>query len=462
MLYKKGVNLVEIIMATTVFSIVVFTFVTALSYGMESIVFAGDRNKATFLAEEGLEAVRNIKDSDFDNLSDGTYGIDDDGSVWSLSGSSDVNGGFTREVVLTELSPEVYEVESTVTWDQSALRPGEVSIVSRLSNWVVSTVVGIGDWSIPLLDSENSFPGSGNGWKIDVVDDYAYLVMRNSSPDFFVVDVSDTLNPVTVSSLSVTGSLRDIKVSNGYAYIASTSNGSEILVYDVSNPSSPFLVDTLNLPGNDNAWAIEVDQSGNRLYVVRQSGSDDFVVVDISDPTDLDVIADTNIVDSARDLYINGNFAFVGGTSNSQDVVVVYIGFPTFVFLTATANIPGNADIDTITGFDNYLILGDSSGFVKIYDISNPYAPSFVSSIDVDDDVNDFMLGNNNQYLWLGSDENSGEVQILDITDVNNPSILGVYNLDGDINGVFYDGDKDRFFGVGENNSQELVILRPS
>lgn len=462
MLYKKGVNLVEIIMATTVFSIVVFTFVTALSYGMESIVFAGDRNKATFLAEEGLEAVRNIKDSDFDNLSDGTYGVDDDGSVWSLSGSSDVNGEFVRELTLSALSPEVYEVTSTVTWDQSALRPGEVSIVSRLSNWVVSTVVGIGDWSIPLLDSENSFPGIGNGWKIDVVDDYAYFVMRNSSPDFFVVDVSDTLNPVTVSSLSVTGNLRDIKVSNGFAYIASTSNSSEILAYNVSNPSSPFLVDTLNLPGNDNAWAIEVDESSDRLYVVRQSGSADFVVVDISDPTDLNVIADTNIVDSARDLYINGDFAFVGGTSNSQDVVVVYIGFPTFVFLTATANIPGNADIDTITGFDDYLILGDSSGFVKIYDISNPYAPSFVSSIDVDDDVNDFMLGNNNQYLWLGSDENSGEVQVLDITDVNNPSILGVYNLDGDINGVFYDGDKDRFFGVGEDNSQELVILRPS
>ena len=110
MLYKKGVNLVEIIMATTVFSIVVFTFVTALSYGMESIVFAGDRNKATFLAEEGLEAVRNIKDSDFDNLSDGTYGVDDDGSVWSLSGSSDVNGEFVRELTLSALSPEVYEV----------------------------------------------------------------------------------------------------------------------------------------------------------------------------------------------------------------------------------------------------------------------------------------------------------------------------------------------------------------
>jgi hypothetical protein len=44
-------------------------------YSTAAISTSGDRVRAVLLAEEGLEAVRSIRDTGFRNLVDGTYGL---------------------------------------------------------------------------------------------------------------------------------------------------------------------------------------------------------------------------------------------------------------------------------------------------------------------------------------------------------------------------------------------------
>jgi Tfp pilus assembly protein PilV len=456
--HKVGASLVELIMAMTVFSMVVFTLVTSIIYGLESVSLAGDRVRAVLLAEEGLEAARNIKDEDFANLSAGTFGVSQSGGVWTLSGTSDTTDDFIREVDLVALDANTYEVTSRVAWTQSVLRSGEIELVSRLTNWFVESLIG--NWSTPILDSELNLSGSGNGWKIQVDGNYAHIVRSSGSPDYVIVDVSNPALPLVVGNAVVPGGLRDIRISGNYAFITSTDNSREILVYDISIPALPVQVDTLNLSGSTNGYAL--DLVGDVLHVVRQGSSVQYLTIDISDPTNISVLDSVNASGSSRDIEIAGDYAFVGSNSNPVEIEIFDISNPSNIQYETGYNLSGNADADTLEVIDDVLVVGRSNGDVYIMDVSDIYAASLYSVFDAEDDVNDMDVGNDGNYLFIGTDENPAEMQIIDITDRSAPFLVGTFDADGDINGVYYDSSTDRFYGVGEDNSQELVILEPS
>src|SRR3989344_4346641 len=87
--YTRGFSVVEVLLSSTVFILLVTALVGAYLYGEESTMLGGNRERATMLAEEGLEATRNIRDAAFSSLSDGTFGLATTSNEWNLSGSSD-------------------------------------------------------------------------------------------------------------------------------------------------------------------------------------------------------------------------------------------------------------------------------------------------------------------------------------------------------------------------------------
>ena len=132
---KPGFSLIEVILATAVFSLLVTALVGITSYGEESAVIAGDRARAAFLADEGLEVIRNLKSDSFLNLPDGTYGLLLSDGRWYLSGSEDITGIFTRQVTVTTFAPDRLEVTVRVSWPETLQRTGEVSLVAQFANW---------------------------------------------------------------------------------------------------------------------------------------------------------------------------------------------------------------------------------------------------------------------------------------------------------------------------------------
>ncbi|PJE77099.1 hypothetical protein COV05_00620 [Candidatus Uhrbacteria bacterium CG10_big_fil_rev_8_21_14_0_10_48_16] len=143
-----GFSLVEVILSTSIFVLLITALIGSYLYGQESTMLAGNRARATFLAEEGLEAVRNIRDADFINISSGTYGLAISGNQWILSGSSDVNGLFTRTLTITDIDSNRKDVLSTVSWQQNASRSGSVTVATRVTRWQDSA---------PPVDSCNGY-----------------------------------------------------------------------------------------------------------------------------------------------------------------------------------------------------------------------------------------------------------------------------------------------------------------
>ena len=128
----RGFSLIEVVAAAGIFLLLVTGFVSALSLTRRSALNAGNRGRALFLAEEGLEAVRNIRDERFANLADGDYGLAALNGVYGFTPAADVTGIFTRAVVITSVDATTKEIASTVTWPKNFGRPGQVSLTTYL------------------------------------------------------------------------------------------------------------------------------------------------------------------------------------------------------------------------------------------------------------------------------------------------------------------------------------------
>ena len=136
---QAGMSLVEVLLAVAIFAVLVSGVIGAIIYGQESTAVAGARERATKIAEEGIEAVRNIRDSSYSNLPvDGTYGLAISGGVWTLSGTSDVTDVFTRSVTLATVDSRTRNITVNVTWSQTIQRTGTISLNTYLTNWITN------------------------------------------------------------------------------------------------------------------------------------------------------------------------------------------------------------------------------------------------------------------------------------------------------------------------------------
>ena len=141
---RDGFLLVEVILASSLFVLFLTAFTGVYYYGLQSSAISGDRGRASMYAEEGQEAVRSIKNTNFANVTNGTYGLLYSNNTWGLSGSQDVSGIFTRQVTITPIDANRKNIMVTISWQQTPSRTGSVTTSSRITNWKSIINLGIG------------------------------------------------------------------------------------------------------------------------------------------------------------------------------------------------------------------------------------------------------------------------------------------------------------------------------
>jgi len=95
--------------------------------------------QANFLAEEGMEAVRSIRDNSWDDLSAGSYGLTISNNNWIFQGTeedvSDQLQTGVRKIIIEEVAPNRKKITSQVGWQFAKLRPQEIQLITYLTNW---------------------------------------------------------------------------------------------------------------------------------------------------------------------------------------------------------------------------------------------------------------------------------------------------------------------------------------
>jgi Tfp pilus assembly protein PilV len=148
---KRGMSIVEIILASGLFVIVATSIVTLILQSYVSNRESSEQTVATQFASEGLEAARSIRNQAYGFLATTTgAGVAIVNSVWAISGTSSTFDKYTRVMVVSStqrdangnivasggtIDPDTRKVISTVTWPRSPSLTDSVSLTDYFTNW---------------------------------------------------------------------------------------------------------------------------------------------------------------------------------------------------------------------------------------------------------------------------------------------------------------------------------------
>lgn len=138
----KGQTLVELLIAIGIFVIVVSGLAYFILDSYVSGRLAEEIIIANFLAEEGLEAARSIRDNDWSALDVGEHGLVIAGNNWVFSGSeedvSSLLGKGKRKIIIEELSPadpDRKKITSRISWEFTPARIQNIQLVTYFTNF---------------------------------------------------------------------------------------------------------------------------------------------------------------------------------------------------------------------------------------------------------------------------------------------------------------------------------------
>ena len=455
---SRAFSVLEVIVAVSIFALLVASIAGALAFSQDSVAMSSSKPKAIYLAEEGLEAVRNIRDDDYTNLVDGTYGLDLSSGQWEFTGTPDVTDDFlTRQVVISSVETNVKQVEVKVSWLKRSGTELNVTMTTYLTNWRLYT--SNDPWVNPVLAGYLDLSGIHDGFKVTTVGDYTYLVRDNGNPDFKILNTLNEAVPTTSSQLNLTGTPQDIKVSGNYAYVATTDNNQELQIISISNPAAPSVVATYNASGNTDA--VGLCTAGNYVYVLRSDTTADFIILDVTNPLVPVLRSTLNLTGGGKDCVVIGNYVYVSSFGDTNELISVNVTNPVAPSVVGTLNLSGTFDGLAIDGTGTTVFVGESNGNVASIDITNPAVPVLLGNYSALASVNDISLDTTNKFLFIASSEATKEFQIVNYTNPASMTQVGFFDLSGVLNGVFYYPTKNRAYGVGGADTQEFVILKP-
>lgn len=310
---RKGSLLIDALLATSIFGVLILAFSSGIMQGQLGTVEGSNRIRALYLAEEGLEAVKWVRDKvdgagdniGYDELFgsspgyalDTAHGIKLVSNDWEMQDSTPttIDGFFTRSIRFTDYFGDSNKrlVESIVSWE-GMKGWNNIVLTSTLSNWQVDPPPPAPEWGVPYVKtSASDFMGQYNDVVID--GDKVY-VADSGMADVQIYDISDLENPLPAPiGMGLFVSTFNLALQGDYLYVGTNDiNGELKIVYDPGGGSQA--ITSVNLAGT--VQVNTVDIVDNRLFVTRsQDGTGpELYVFDISSDPSLSTVSNPPIL----------------------------------------------------------------------------------------------------------------------------------------------------------------------
>lgn len=423
---KQGQSLVEVLVAISIFLTTVGS-VALVVYGGQSIsIDSENAGRAGEYAKEGVEAIKSIRNQNWNSLTDGTYGAVYSGGAWSLQGTSNSDDIFTRELKIETIDANTKIATTSVKWSTDPTRTQKIEIVEKLHNW-----------NNPAQGSCKIGPLTGN-W---------------ASPQ---VLGSGDLGP------GVSGT--DVVVKLPYAFMsgtASTANKPDVFAFDVSNPAIPTLLDSNDIGANGiNSLFIK----GDYLYAASPNDSKELIIFNISNPSNILEVGSYNLSGSADGLsvYVFGNTAAVGREdSASYELAFFNVSIPASPTLISQITTGGDVNDFAATSDKLYVVSEESDEDIWVYNISDPLNPSLITTYDITGETADLSIFIEESSgapvnLLVGNEED--ELVTIGATSTGNFYVRDRINLLGDVNDIVCVAGNLAFLSTGNSNKEFIII----
>ena len=470
---KSAFAVIEVLLAIAVFVMSATSIIYLLVDASSSNQQGKDRFFASTMAEVGLEAARNIRDSGWTNLTTGNHGIALQNGKLAFAGASDTDGSgrFTRQVSVSTVSADKMLVTSTVSWRSPMLQPLTISFSTFLENWS-KTIALPASWDKPTIISTFAINAEVND--IFSVGNYVFLVTNNvagSAPEFFIVDAQNPAAPNLVGSCDIGDTVNAIYVAGNYAYLATNSNSGELTIVNISNPTSPQVAARVDTPGSQNG--LSVFALGNYAYIGTEKNysNSEFYIYDVTDPQHPSgYVGKFELNANGRAIYVSGDFAYVGTNDDSREIIIINISSKTLPkAVQSPYNNPGSADVnDLFVNNGTIYFVTDQNGssnpnFVILYANTTSYLGSVIYTLTGQYHASDSIRGlapdlANNQ-IFLATQITNKEFTIMNIANPAAPTEKTTIDLPDRAVGVTYNGAYA--FVADAASGQELIIIGP-
>jgi hypothetical protein len=178
-------------------------------------------------------------------------------------------------------------------------------------------IVDISNIDAPTLVKQFSILGNTQkGRSLDPVGQTLYFGTEGSATkEFYVIDVSNYLNPTIKGSVSIGNDVNGVQVVGHYAYLASDVDGKEMVIVNVTTSTSPVVVSRTDVPGPQHAEVVWYDANTDRAYVGRQTNAGvntpEVAVYDVTNKAAPVLVGSMEVPVDVNTLITVGNLLFV-------------------------------------------------------------------------------------------------------------------------------------------------------
>lgn len=500
---KSGFSLVEILLAICIFAI----FTIGIAYlsldTLDRDSRATQSNEALFYAQDGIEAVRNIRDKNYLFLTNGDHGLNFENNKWSFGLAPEIVDDFyERTVTISDVyrdadgnistegdifDPDTKKVDIKIEWLQKGVIPRSATLTEYISNWrgddwITTTCeefnTGIIDQTVVQdtagppenncgvilaeIEAESEFYSSADvgkhGYDVDVDGNYAYLATNDDKKGLNVINVTNRSAPTIISSLDISGKGKYVKKDGNYAYVSTNDPKKGLAIVDVTNPASPISEKNIDMGYEGNG----MDIKDNYLYMGIDKISYGFLIYDVTSKT-APVLKDSiDFSDAVHTVKIDGNDAYVGLYDDNTGLRVLDISNPLSV--TQISSLGVGEEVNTIAISGNLLFLGtetegggddDGSNSLKVVDVSNPQQPVLLTSVNTGGEIQDLTISGS--YLYAAIDRPQSGLAAVNISNPYSPYLA--YTMDIGGKGMGIDSDENYVYVATDTANRGLVIV---
>lgn len=405
-------------------------------------------------AQEGIEAVRNIRDGNFLLLTNGDHGLSFSNDRWSfIEAPEDIDGFYSRRIIIEDVyrdsfgniatdgtfDPDTKKITAEVYWNLRGVFPRTASLYTYLSNWrgedlIHTTCSEFNMGTFSNTESQTSNPPPTDNCSIQLQN------IENPSSFFSSVDIGDHAN--------------DVEVSGNYAYVSNDKREHGFTIVDVSDPENPVIISQLDI-GSKSKF---LHQAGTYAYLGTELNSKGLSIVDVTDPLNPDLLSQLDVEDYGNNLAVSGNYLYMGVEEEDEGLAVVNISDKLNPQFITSMDFGDKAHAVEISGNIAYVGVEDDYLGLRVIDISNPANPATISSLSLDEEVNAIAL--HGIFAFLGIEQSSNSLQVVNISDPANPILINSLNVNGEIEDLVVYGEY--LYAAVDNQGSGLAAINIS
>lgn len=317
----------------------------------------------------------------------------------------------------TTTLPSTSQTQTTSVSIDENTTTGGISVTIETAGTFDTVVVETNDTSVEIAASAGNsvlVPNSGSQVTVFGVNETGRTLLRTYQPSFSLLAAGATTayNSGPHPDGSVTKP-KYVERRGGYAFVAFQANPGYIVAYDVSNSTNPVVADTVNVAGGGVNGGYALSLRNETLFVSQNGGS--FTSVDVSDPTNMSVLAYESTGGQGFDIATKGDYVYIADAGGALRVFDV--SDPANPTQVTTRSVTAGGV--SISG-EHLYVTDYPNNQLRVYDVSSPAAPSEIGTyrtsfgfpvpVDVAGD-----------YAYV-QEYTGSQIDVVDISDPANPS----------------------------------------